>query len=140
MGCGKWFCFGLHRTNPSPTQFFALVCEYCPGASGLGWLLQPTELTRGFTLSERQNYHLFPSNVKAASCYSGAGLARVRSMAFPAKLRDEFAKCGEVCQSFAQAGHRYANSKYCRFLEIFFLGYPAQPLLLVTAIQFIFPH
>lgn len=95
MSCGKWFCFGFHRMNPSPTQFFLIVCEYCFGVSGLGWLLQLAELIRGFALSEVQNYHLFPSNVKAASCYSGAGLHKVRSLAFPAELRDEYAKCGQ---------------------------------------------
>lgn len=39
---------------------------YFPGASGLGWLLQPTQLVRGFPLSEVQKYHLFPSNVKTS--------------------------------------------------------------------------
>lgn len=144
MSCGEWFCFCFHREKPSPTQLFPILCIslvllVLAGFFNLLSLLEASlyQKCRNITCS-------LPMS-KPASCHSGAGLAEVKSTAFPAELGGEFVKCGqlagEVCRRSARAGYRHTNPKYCHFLEFHFLGYPAQPLLSVTAILgCIFPH
>lgn len=144
MANGSLLLFSQRRSlvPPSSSQYFvsiSLVLLVLAGFFNLLSLLEASlyQKCRNITCS-------LPMS-KPASCHSGAGLAEMKSTAFPAELGGEFAKCGrlagEVCRRFARAGHRHANPKYCHFLEFHFLGYPAQPLLSVTAILgCIFPH
>lgn len=143
MSCGKWLCFCFHREKPHPTLFFPTVCEYRPGASGLGWLLQPTCLLRGFPLSEVQKYYVFPSNLKMSFSLFKCSLSGCDTHGLPCQTLRWVCKVWTVSRSqrFVQADHRHTNPTYWHLLEFCFLCHPAQPLLSVTAILgCIFPH